>query len=936
MKTTMRTPRSRTHTILQGFGGASLVAASISGALAQEEPRPSDDTDAIERVIVTGSRVRNIAAEASSPIVTLDADALALSGAPSPEGLLNRMPQVAPSANANTNRGDGIATVDLRSLRPSRTLVLVNGRRYVPASGAGIVDLNSIPTGLVERVEVVTGGASAVYGSDALAGVVNFILKDSFDGMGLRIQSGVSEQGDGDTVLGELTYGTGIAEGRGNVLFSASYYTREEIFAGNRDLYRVSINGGSATLPPGRIENLGLNPNPAANVFLGGTNTARDYVFTADDGIKGFVNALPTVTPGGDRYNFTEKEFLQMPQDRLALGALGNFQLTDTTETFLEAFYSENRVEGRMAESPLTNGRLSPTNPMLPQIARNMLAQRPDPTANASFVRVLTELGPRRQIRNTDTYQLNVGLRGQLWSDWNWETTYGYGRTEQENTIRGGGSQSRIDASLLGCPAGTVEVLGCRLMDLFGPNSLTPADADYIRIDSAKDAITFTRSNAIASITGPIFNLPAGEVQTALGVEYRKDRFAFLPDETKIRGDLAGFARAKPTAGEFDVTEVFGELVVPVLSDMPGAQEVSLEFGARMSDYSSVGDVTTYKGGFTWRPIEDLRFRALYQRAIRAPSVFELFQGGDLQFITFLDPCATVLATGASAPAPSPSVAAICQLQGIADPRTAGFTQVSRTIEVLFLGNDTLNEETSNTWTAGLVFTPRFAPNLDVSVDVFQIEIEDYINRAFGGITGTINACYASGVTTSAALNAHPACNLLFRTASGELRSNLPLANVQTLETSGLDLRVAYRLDLASLGAPSWGELTFIGNLTYMDTYETLNRDFVGLVSQDFGANPKTRTYADVIWSLPRLETRLSWQRIASMKEQLSRRPIDATDYFNLSGTLQVSETVEAYLGINNLLDQDAPIFPNQIQNSDVSTYDVVGRFFFFGANFKF
>jgi iron complex outermembrane recepter protein len=328
--------------------------------------------------------------------------------------------------------------------------------------------------------------------------------------------------------------------------------------------------------------------------------------------------------------------------------------------------------------------------------------------------------------------------------------------------------------------------------------------------------------------------------------------------------------------------------------------------------------------------------RTLYQRAIRAPSVFELFQGGDLQFITFLDPCATVLATGASAPPPSASVATICQLQGLADPRTAGFTQVSRTIEVLFLGNDQLEEETSDTWTAGLVITPRFAPSLDISVDLFQIKIENYINRAFGGITGTINACYASGVTTAAELNANAACSLLFRTGSGELRSNLPLANVQTLETSGLDLGVAYRLDLARLGAPSWGALTFSGNLTYVDKYETLGRDFVGLVSQDFGANPQTRSYADLVWSLPRVETRLSWQRIASMKEQLSQRPIPAVNYFHLTGTFDVSDSLEAYLGINNLLDEDAPIFPNQIQNSDVSTYDVVGRFFFVGANVKF
>jgi iron complex outermembrane recepter protein len=928
----MKSNASDTRRGLLAITAAAALGSALhpSHGVAQSKPE-ENPAQRLDEIVVTGTRVRNAAADASSPIMVVDAASMALSGSPSPEAFLNRLPQVAPSTNANTNRGEGIVTVDLRSLRPARTLVLVNGRRYVPASGIGVVDLNSIPTSLIERAEVVTGGASAVYGSDALAGVVNFILKDEVDGMSLKVQPGVSEQGDGRTTLVEATFGTRLADERASVLLSAAYATREEVFAGDRDIFRVSINGGSPTVPPGRIENIGLNPNPRASDFLGGANTTQDYVFTPGGGIKGFVNALPSVTPGGDRYNFTEKEFLQMPQDRLAVGALAKFGIGSRVETFLEAFYSDNRVEGRMAESPLTNGRLSPTNPLLPQAARDMLAQRPDPTANASFVRVLSELGPRRQLRNTDTYQMNLGLRGDFGADWSWETTYGYGRTEQENTIRGAGSQSRIDASLLGCPGVTVQLFGCRLVNFFGANTLTPEDVQYVRIDNAQDSITFSRNNLIASITGSVFELPAGEVKTALGAEYRKDRFSFTPDDAKIRGDLAGFARAAPTAGEFDVKEAFAELIVPLAHDAPAVQELALELGGRYSDYSSIGELFTYKGGASWRPIEDLRVRALYQRAIRAPSVFELFQGGDLQFITFLDPCATVLATGANAPPPSASVAGICQLQGLADPRTAGFTQVSRTIEVLFLGNAQLNEETSSTWTAGLVATPRFAPNLTLSVDLFRIKVDDYINRAFGGITGAITACYASGVTTLDALGAHPACGLLFRTGSGELRSNLPLANVQTLETDGADLQLDYRVGLGG-----FGELDVSSNFTYVDRYETLGRDFVGLVSQDFGANPRTRSYTQLGWHFRNFDTRLSWQHIGGMTEQLSQRPIDAVDYFHLNGSAQVSESLQVYAGINNLFDQDAPIFPNQIQNTDTSTYDLIGRFYFLGATVSF
>lgn len=921
------------------YFGASLAA--LAAPVAAQAPQPpvtvASPAPGAEDIVVTGTRVRDPNLKSASPVTTLSSKALQLSGSPTVDRMLNNLPQIAPSQNTTSNRGDGIVTVDLRKLGPTRTLVLVNGRRMVPSSGLGIVDLNSIPSALIQRVDVVTGGASAVYGSDALAGVVNFILDREYEGVGLRAEAGVSSRGDGDTRLLEATVGASFDDHRGNVVIAAGYARRNPIAAADRKGFETNINGGSATAPAGRIDNSGLNPNPTAGSFLGSGGTVRDYAFTADgNSIRGFINALPTATTPGDRYNFSDKEYLQIALKRISTAGLGSYEIMPGVDVFAETFYTYNEVNMRQAESPLTNGTLSPTNPALPQIARDMLSRRPNPLLNASFQRRLTELGPRRQTVATGALQLNVGLRGEAWAGWNWEAYYGYGRSDQTRTILGGASQARINASLLGCPAGTVQVLGCRVIDFFGPNSLTAADIAYIAVDNAKDKTVFTRNSASASITGPVFTLPAGAANAAIGAEYRKDSFRYQPDDIRRRGDLAGFFPSLPTNGSYDVKEIFGELVVPVLADVPAVHRLTLEAGARYADYSSVGHVFTYKGGGSWEPIQDLRLRGLYQRATRAPSVFELFQGGDIAALTFSDPCATIAPTGAARPAPSAAVATICQLQGLADPRTAGFTQTSVTLDVNSVGNPNLKAETSKTLTLGAVLTPRMIPGFTASFDYYHIKVDDYINRAFGGVNGVIAACFASGVTTPQAYAADPACPLLVRRASGELTATLPLANVQTLKTSGFDIQARYSFPLERVGLGNAGLIELSGAATHIRDYKTLGQDFAGRISQNFGGIPDWRTTLDVGWRNKDASVGLQWRRIASMVEDISKQRIPAVNYFDLNGTFAVDRRVEIYAGVNNLFDKRAPLVPNQIFNSDTQDYDIVGRFFFLGAKLRF
>lgn len=916
------------------------VAALSSPALAQDGQQPDAQpgpANSPGEIVVTGTRVRDPNLKSSSPTTAISADALQLSGSATVERVLNNLPQIAPSQNATSNRGDGIVTVDLRKLGPTRTLVLVNGRRFVPSSGLGIVDVNSIPSSLIDRVEVVTGGASAVYGSDALAGVVNFILNDRFEGFGLRAEAGTTERGDGANQLVEGTFGAALADGRGHVVLSMAYSRRGSIAALDREGFGTSINGGSQTAPAGRIDNIGLNPSPTAQSFLGSGGTVRDYAFTQDgNGIRGYINALPTATTAGDRYNFSDKEFLQLALERFSLGSLASYDVANGVTAFAEGFYTHDEVNMRQGESPLTNATLSPTNPLLPQVARDMLARRPNPAANASFQRRLTELGPRLQTIVADVLQANAGLRGALWQDWRWEAYYGFGRSELTRIIRGGASQSRINASLLGCPGSTAQILGCRLIDFFGPDSLTAADLAYIRVDNAKDRTVFTRQTALASATGPLLQLPGGPLSVAFGVEYRKDSFSQVPDDIRQRGDLAGFFASLATRGSYDVKEIFGELAAPILADIPGIHRLTLEAGARYADYSSVGNVFTFKAGGSWEPVAGVRLRGLYQRATRAPSVFELFQGGDLAAQTYTDPCATLAPTGVARPAPSAAVATICQLQGLADPRTAGFTQISSTLDVNSVGNPNLRPETSRTLTAGAVLTPGFAPGLSLSVDYYRIQVDNYINRAFGGVNGVISTCFASGVTTAAALAADPGCRLLTRRASGELTAQLPLANVQTLETSGLDIQASYTLPLSRIGIADGGNFDLSASATYIRDYNTLGQNFVGRISQSFGGIPKWRTTAAFGWRNDQLGARLEWRHINAMVEDVSTRRIPAVNYFDLSVRARLLGRFEFYGGVNNLLDRRAPLVPNQIFNSDTQDYDIIGRYFFMGVRLRF
>ena len=367
-----------------------------------------------EEIIVTGSRIRLDDFVATSPISTLTSDVIESTGRTNIEQLLNILPQVVPGFSATSNNpGDGTATVDLRGLGPTRTLVLINGRRLNPSVNDGTVDLNNIPTPLIERIEVVTGGASAVYGSDAMAGVVNFILKDDFEGLDIGYQNGFSDKGDGNEYQLDMVLGGNFADGRGNTTLYASYYDRESILQADRHYTRVDAQGGSYISRGGRLDNVSNNPFPETDDGEG--DFTQNYAFNPDGTVRGFINLLPETSDGlGDRYNFAPDNFLLTPQTRFQLGGLGRFEINDHAEAYAELLYVNSRNSVQLAPTPATSVSVDLDSPFLTQSALDLLASRDDPTGPAVLSRRMVETGVRVQENDSTLAQITAGLRGDL------------------------------------------------------------------------------------------------------------------------------------------------------------------------------------------------------------------------------------------------------------------------------------------------------------------------------------------------------------------------------------------------------------------------------------------------------------------------------------------------------------------------------------------
>lgn len=944
----MRTHQTRQRLLATTvIAGAAMIAFAAPAAAQQ-----ATQADQLDQIVVTGTRIVRQDYVANSPIATVSAEQIQARGDVNVEQILNQLPQVVPGLSANSNNpANGSATVDLRGIGASRTLVLVNGHRFVPYDSSNAVDLNVIPAALIERVEVVTGGASATYGSDALAGVVNFIFKKNYEGMEFNTQYGISGYGDAEQFNASLLMGANIDGGRGNVTAFIGYADRDGFFANqDREWALASSAGGSGTGEFGGLNNIALNPYTAA----GCPTAAPCRRSFRTPGVPGVFNNDFNLGPNSDRYDFAPVNLLQSPSERFNVTLLGRYDLTDKIEAFAEFYGSDVRNNIQLAPTPATSIAI-PYGNFFVQNSPSLLAYantRPTPTAALNFDRRMTEVGARVESHDSDVYQVNGGLRFDLGGDWTAELFGSFGRTELRTSIQNDVSRSRVAAALAAggtatsCSAASLAIFAnCVPLNMFGKDTITPAAANFIRLNFS-DLSVFERQNVQLNFTGTALELPAGPLGVAFGFEYREDSLNSRPDAAKISGDIFGFNAAQAVGGTSSSKEVYAEFAVPLLADAPFAKSLELELGVRMSDYDTVGQLWAYKAGGSWEPVDSLRFRALYQRAVRAPNVFELFQAGDQGFPAVLDPCTTVNPGTGAARTLSAPVRAFCTAQLGVDPVTAGFVAQNTQTESFFFGNPDLQEEESDTITVGAVWSPTFVPGLTLSVDYYDISIDGYVGTIKGGVSGIVGDCFASLNLASEACNS-PVGPLIFRDAAGNLKARAPLGNVSELQTSGIDFSGRYGWDVPWAGGVWGNTLDIAFNLTYLKSYELDGIEYAG-----------TAGAYNISASLPEYKANISLgYDIGPVRFAYSGTFIDAMDnqgnipdfqdggytgtdsyfYHDISASYQATDKIEVFGGIRNLGDENPPVFDNAPDgNTDPNAFDVVGRYFFAGLRLKY
>lgn len=932
--------RFRKSAIALAVSSATILASGVStSALAQQ-----DEVEALDEIVVTGSRIRRPDFISNSPVTSVDAEQFTITGTVNTESLLNTLPQVVPGLDRTSNNpGNGTASVDLRGLGTNRTLVLVNGRRASPTNQGGTVDINSIPTALIKNVEVVTGGASAVYGSDAIAGVVNFTLNDEFEGFQVSAGYETTEESDADILSADFTWGTAFAGGRGNAVVNVAVTDRDELFQGDRDFsFFAQVDGEDANGNPALV-NGGSSGVPQTSIFSGNFATPPGIIFNQDGSVRNFE----TDDAANDFYNYAPENFIQLPQERLQLTALFKYELTDTLEAYTDVLYTKSEVPAQLAPSPAFEDVTFTIdgNPFITPDAQAILGAALGDgvdangngiadTGTALVRRRLEEVGPRFSDDEFETITVTTGLRGAFGeSNWNYDAYVQYGSSEGDTQLLGDVSASRFAQSLLiGADGGCLDPSGgCVPTNIFGEGNISPESVDFLRTEIVSEQ-EFEQVIAAFNVNGSI-----GNIGVAAGIEYRDQEFTFSPNAALAAGDLVGFNSSPASGGSVDVTDIYVETLIPLLSDLPFAKSVELELAARVSDYSTIGNVETYKAAGSWAINDQFRFRGGYNLAIRAPGIGELFAPQGEGFPGATDPCS---AEGA----PDAATAAICAATGV--PGNAiGSTAIdlpSGQVRVLSGGNAALEEEEATTFTLGFVVNP--ADNLTFSVDYFNIEIEEFV-AAFGGTANNVlDICYDP--TNPSGGVGSDFCDVVNRRADGTVDFiSLTSQNVAEQTLVGFDISATYQTQLfgGDVTVRYLGTITDELEFTAFDGAEPF--DCAGRFGDALCGEPipEYKHRATFAWAGEKLSGQLLWRHIGSTEDDN-----DATDfvvenlgsenYFDLSGNYTFNEQYSVTFGIDNLFDKEPPILGrNQAQaNTFPSTYDVFGRTYYakFTANF--
>jgi iron complex outermembrane receptor protein len=1016
----MRTIR---HRILST---ASLAAFAVVGlatpAQAQDEPQAAPAEAAApeeEAIVITGSRIpQNLSA--SAPVTVLNSAEVRLQGTTRTEDLINSLPQAFAAQGGNlANGATGTATVNLRGLGSSRTLVLINGRRLQagdPAQPIPVADINFIPAAIVDRIDVLTGGASSVYGADAVAGVVNFIMDTQFTGFRADAQYSVYQHDNsvnnqvvqeldrrgfgyptGSTVDGgtydlSISMGAAFDDGRGHVMAYATYRKLDAVLQGRRDYSACSLTAQTQA-------QVAANPNQLYTC-AGSATSANGTFFTNLQTLQ--VGPNRTFIPGTTPYNFAPWNYFQRPDERYTLGAFADYEISPALHPFLEVMFMDDRSVAQIAPSGnfLNTNSINCDNPLLSAQQRALVCQpanlvnangttggvprvflNPDGTPYfRGFVqparRNVEGGGRQADLQHTD-YRIVVGMRGEVFRGMSYETYYQYGRVVYAQTYLNDMSITRLARAIdvIDNPATPGVDPTCRSVidgsdpncvpyDIFALGQVTPAALAYLQVP------LFARGNTQETVANANFTFQLGEygvqspwtsdgVGLNMGLEYRKESLTLQTDNSFSTGDGAGQGAALlGVSGSFSVKEAFAELRIPIVSDRPFFQELSFGAGYRYSQYDVPGTAAapngnsfstdTYKFEGDWAPIRDIRLRASYNRAVRAPNVSELFVGQGVGLDGATDPCAGPAVGGLV----NGFSAAQCARTGVTAAQFGIVTaNPANQYNGLLGGNPLLEPEVATTWTVGVVIQPSFIPRLAITVDWFDIQIDNAI--------GTIGA----DLILNQCLTANQFCNLINRDAQGSLwRSNNGFVvdtnlNSGSLSTRGIDFGISYSHPLGALG-----NLSFNTVGTWLDQ---LIADPVGDPSYDcvgfHGAtcltpSPEWRWKSRLTLSTPEgVGLSVQWRYFSkSERDTLSPDPdlatnatrpadrvIPAQSYIDLTLTARIGDHYSFRLGVNNVFDREPPIatqLPAVIGSGNTfpQVYDAMGRYIFAGVTLDF
>ena len=968
----------RSIQIIRAVQGALVACAAAAPVLAQQAQPAAAEPATLTEVVVTGSRIQQNISQTTQPVSVISSADIEKTGLASVGDLLQQLTTGGSALNAKFNSsgnfgyppdgggiGAGSAQVDLRNLDSKRTLVLVDGLRWVNESSAsgvsGSADLNTIPISIIDRIEVLEDGASSIYGSDAIAGVVNIITKKKFDGVEVTGYEGTYNKG-GQTTEASLT--AGGSSGKFSGVFVASFYNQQEISSSKwwqSDFPEplAGLDAGSSGTPQGRFRF--CDPNiPAPNA---GSCAAGSFLsITLNDGVTNPVWD-PNNPNGGDyhhftnadRFNFAPLNLLLTPSQRKALWTSLSYDASDDVQLYAKALFNTRDSTNQAAPEPIFIGpvagtggiadsisvsHLNPFNPFGIDLCAVASPTCGDGTANfVGITRRPLEGGPRIFTQNVDTWYFSAGLRGTLHilDGVNWDINFVDTDNKATQKFTGGYNLTKLSTAL-GDPAICATIPGCTPLDLFGGQSrpITPAMLKYIEAVQ-NDASDQKLKLVSANITGTIFHIEDRAAGLAIGVEHRHYDGIFDPDPLRQTGESQD-SLAFPVSSSYHVDEAYAEFSVPLLKSLGASAAV------RYSDYSTFGNTTTYKGGLRWQPIEDVGVRGTYSTGFRAPNLGELY--GLTQFgATLVDPC------GPTGGAVLPQYVAGCAAQHV----PANFQQANTQITTFTGGNPNLQPEKSDSYTAGIVYRPSWATGGAVT-DHLNFEATYYHHKIKGAIQAEdiqalLDACLAAGGTNPTL------CGPFSRIASGDLRppQNF-LENLAQITTSGVDLKASWSSQPLSIGHLSAAlQATRVNDYRAEDTLGLVAQRAVGIEVNN-SAIPRWRANLQLGWAFGPLDVSWDVRYLSSVTElcaNASLTPVPGcgagpTDTHDLSATVYNDAQIawqDAFrltglrfeLGGTNIFGVNPPIcFTCTLNGYDAGTYDLPGPFYYARASYKF